>query len=442
MTKQTLSDEKCVSDLQHIPPFNFKAFIFSSFYYWYQGASLLFVLYAFLPIFICTLLLVLLPPLVALVTGYLISHIIAGIRANADMIKFHAEQEYYKKYADKNAPVLYYSISIKRLVFLSFISFGIYQVYWMYKNWAAVRAGTKEEIYPVFRSWFLGLLYIFQLCHRIKKSVTKFKPAGWFLSVAAIAYPLFTIVSTIGWGVLKKITVPENELTIFCIEILLLSIGTLLLIPLQKAINDNNRHLDKKQKPNTAFTLGEVIILAVSIALIVFHSFTPTVADQKSVNPVQSLSEEKQDAYFNLMNTSYQHTNGYQVVCQRYGVTLEKYPAAFQNAYREELEPLNDILASQGLSQKDIPSVLGEPTLRMMHSSLKSQLEEFRKHMILSDVAEKTGMDITQVTWQEGFNGLITMSDICTYMEDEADDIILENHELTLVMRQAAAALK
>ena len=57
----------------------------------------------------------------------------------------------------------YHVVPIGRLVLMSVLSFGLYQVYWMYKNWKAVRTADRSMISPLLRGLFCQFSYFMLL---------------------------------------------------------------------------------------------------------------------------------------------------------------------------------------------------------------------------------------------------------------------------------------
>ena len=148
--------------------FNPWAFIFNSFYYfWKDLGLLLFAAYAFAtPLLFVSMLLVKIPPQAALITAVLVVRTTAGLRADTD-IRNHIKK-FVAKYKDfkfeKEEPVVYFSISPLRLFLASLLSFGVYDIYWAYKNWDAVRNYKKTPIFirffaVGFSGYFLSIRY-------------------------------------------------------------------------------------------------------------------------------------------------------------------------------------------------------------------------------------------------------------------------------------------
>lgn len=255
--------------------FNLRAFIFSSFYYWYKGLSYWFVFYAWLPILIYTLLLVLLilcipnPPDVryfTLIVTYFTSHLLAGFRANRDIRAYEEYKAEVAKNANPDAPVMYFSVSVARLISLSVLSFGIYTIYWLFKNWKAVHTATKEDFVPFFRSWMFGIFFIYPLYTRIKKAAEKVQPVGRFLRVSCILFILIWVIAY----VLNFNSVEQrfsSHALYLCAWILLAFIMALILIPAQKAIFVVNKSIDAKHTPSSSFARGEINIIVIGLIL-------------------------------------------------------------------------------------------------------------------------------------------------------------------------------
>lgn len=95
--------------------FNVKAFIFSSFYFWYLGMSGMFAFFALLPIILALLFLFVINDMAATVAcGFVTAHIIAGFKADPAYKKYMtAYVDAYKNF-DDSVMVPYLAISVWR----------------------------------------------------------------------------------------------------------------------------------------------------------------------------------------------------------------------------------------------------------------------------------------------------------------------------------------
>ena len=88
---------------------------------------------------------------------------------------------------------LFLHISVGRLILMSIVSFGVYEMYWIYRNWRYVKERDNLDIRPFWRGWF-GIFYCHSLLRRIHEDseagsleVPSFSPGGlatgWFVLI-------------------------------------------------------------------------------------------------------------------------------------------------------------------------------------------------------------------------------------------------------------------
>ena len=53
----------------------------------------------------------------------------------------------------------YHVVPVWRFVLMSVLTFGVYEVYWFWKNWACVKRADGSDIWPVPRAIFAGFTY-------------------------------------------------------------------------------------------------------------------------------------------------------------------------------------------------------------------------------------------------------------------------------------------
>ncbi|HOU69212.1 MAG TPA: hypothetical protein PKW49_11675 [Paludibacteraceae bacterium] len=61
---------------------------------------------------------------------------------------------------------LFLYIPTSRLIILSIVSMGVYEIYWIYKNWRYIKERDGLNISPFWRGWF-GIFYCHSLLRRI-----------------------------------------------------------------------------------------------------------------------------------------------------------------------------------------------------------------------------------------------------------------------------------
>ena len=170
----------------------------------------------------------------------------------------------------------YFSIPPKRLAILSILTLGIYEIFWFYKNWEAIKKAEQQKISPLGRAIFT-VFY----CHGFfKKVLQSAKKHGYGDSYSpGILATVYIILLLVGNG-LSRI---EN--TTFGLDILWLIIAISSFIPLlyiQKAINFNNSKIVQNFDRNRKFSKGEIILTIIGViwfGLVVLGTFSSLIPD-------------------------------------------------------------------------------------------------------------------------------------------------------------------
>ncbi|KUK66438.1 MAG: hypothetical protein XD85_0223 [Parcubacteria bacterium 34_609] len=166
----------------------------------------------------------------------------------------------------------YFAISPKRLALFSILTFGIYEIYWFYKNWQAVKKFDGQNISPFWRAIFA----IF-FCHSLFKKVLEsakshayqnsYSP-GWL----ATAYILLLLTGN-GLSRIESYDIGFNLIW------LIIAIATFIpLLSVQKAINFNNGKIKDDFELRKEFSGGEVVLIvigAIWFLLVLIGIFLP-----------------------------------------------------------------------------------------------------------------------------------------------------------------------
>jgi hypothetical protein len=155
----------------------------------------------------------------------------------------------------------YYPVSTVKLVVLSVMTFRLYDLYWMYKQWKAIRDHSGVDLSTfwrtVFSVWFVYALFVDVRHRSVLADLRGDIPAG----VLATLYIVFTILGRIG----DKI----DSTALWFMGFL----AVLPLISMQGAINRYVRHHDPNADMNERFGAGSIIAILVGApiwALILF----------------------------------------------------------------------------------------------------------------------------------------------------------------------------
>ena len=159
---------------------------------------------------------------------------------------------------------LFLRIPITRLIILSIVSFGLFEAYWIYKNWRYLDERDRLNIHPFWRGIF-GIFFCHSLMRRIHKDeitrsveIPTFSASGlatgWVV-LAIIAYvigwlPVSYVINWLpsGTGSTLKAFIPSF----------------LCLVPAQSYINS----VEKKRNPDHRFygwSFGHVVCLVYGI---------------------------------------------------------------------------------------------------------------------------------------------------------------------------------
>jgi len=156
-------------------------------------------------------------------------------------------------------------IPMSRLVTMSIFSFGLYQAYWIYKNWRFLKERNKLAIQPFWRGIF-GVFFIHDLLKRIAayKNLGKFGPPKF--SVLAISTGWITII------VLSNLIGRADSFGLSLLSTALSCGSVLCLIPVQRFINEGNE--SRVAKPvYTPWSGGQISVIVVSVLLFLLSFF-------------------------------------------------------------------------------------------------------------------------------------------------------------------------
>ena len=117
---------------------------------------------------------------------------------------------------------VYLSVSVAKLLLLSFGTLGLYQYYWFYKNWQLHKLRTGESVSPFWRTFF-GIIFCYPLFRRIGEYASTSGTSG----LNAGAFAAGWIIPSLLW----KLPDPY-WLVIF--------LAVFALVPVQRTVNEIN----------------------------------------------------------------------------------------------------------------------------------------------------------------------------------------------------------
>lgn len=139
----------------------------------------------------------------------------------------------------------YFPVSEGKLITLYILSFGLYGVYWFYRNWTLQQARMEKKIFPVLRAIF-SIFFTHSLFRRINKSAGHLDEEHKFnanlmatLFVAAVVISNVLDRLSVNTGILQALS--DNTVIIISLVIFLLSVYPL--VAVQATINRINNDM-------------------------------------------------------------------------------------------------------------------------------------------------------------------------------------------------------
>lgn len=154
-----------------------------------------------------------------------------------------------------------FAVSILKLIVLSIVTLGLYEMYWAYKHWVAIRLREQSEIMPAPRAFF-GVIFAWALFRRIEKigvaeGVPDAPPAG-FLAIA-------WVVVTLCWRLPDPVWLISMAAPVF-------------MLPIQAYANRINAQLAPAHDRNARFgwaNIAWIVVGGIILALAIVGSMMP-----------------------------------------------------------------------------------------------------------------------------------------------------------------------
>lgn len=178
----------------------------------------------------------------------------------------HKEQvdDLTKAVLDAPDPIQYYNTSISKIIILSICTFGIYELYWMYKNWKIIKSHSGKKIHHFARTWF-SIFFCFPLFKIIILSIKRKNPEiGCSAGILATMWIFFCLCGYV-----------SSKYEHWSAQVLF-GISFLSLVPiviLQKKINIYNASIDQQYKINQKFTGGSIALVTIGGLVLILYLF-------------------------------------------------------------------------------------------------------------------------------------------------------------------------
>ena len=148
---------------------------------------------------------------------------------------------------------LYFSVSRAKFIVMSLCTFGIYELYWFYKNWNLIKERTRQDISPFWRAFFSVFF-----CHSLIKSIKESAESNGISTAINPGWLTFAyIVLIISWRL------PDPYWFVSMLSFLPL-------MPAQSLINTINKKVAPQSDPNNSFSWKNIVGIILGSILLIF----------------------------------------------------------------------------------------------------------------------------------------------------------------------------
>lgn len=144
-----------------------------------------------------------------------------NVRATETLVQQDMQKAEVETSGSAVEPMPFHSLDITKFVILSFGTFGLYDLYWFYRNWKLVKNQFRQDLSPFWRAFFAPL-WGFSLFGEIHAYAGRHgRHAGWSAGLLGALYLI--------WVALWRLPDPWWLVSLF---------SFIPLIPVQRTIND------------------------------------------------------------------------------------------------------------------------------------------------------------------------------------------------------------
>lgn len=161
----------------------------------------------------------------------------------------------------------FFPVSEGKLMTLYILSFGLYGVFWFYKNWKLQQKLMDKKIHPVWRAIF-SIFYTHSLFRRIDQQASHLEKHHRFNASLLATFFVFTIIVS---NILDQIATSSGMLNnlpdnlIIIVSLVLFFLSTYPLLKAQSTINRINN--DMLGYLNYKYSLANYVLMAIGTAL-------------------------------------------------------------------------------------------------------------------------------------------------------------------------------
>jgi Domain of unknown function (DUF4234) len=146
----------------------------------------------------------------------------------------------------------FFAVSRLKLVVMSVVTFGLYQIYWFYKNWKAMQASGARLNAPI-RAVFYPLTAYWLFRHVRERAIAaQIAPHHQAGPLAAVLFAVYALTFWLPdpWWLLGYLTI-------------------LAVLPVQATVDQINRELTPEADPNVRFSGWNIFGIVVGVLILV-----------------------------------------------------------------------------------------------------------------------------------------------------------------------------
>lgn len=147
----------------------------------------------------------------------------------------------------------FFAVSPLKLAVMAIATFGLYEVYWFYKNWKIIKGRAKSSIMPFWRAIF-GVIWCYPC----------FREIGNVAESRGLSLPSSPGLLAVAWIILTLMWRLPDPYWLICF------LTPIILIPIQNTINRLNTLVAPNHNPNSRFTVWNIVGVVVGGTLFVF----------------------------------------------------------------------------------------------------------------------------------------------------------------------------
>ena len=427
--------QKELKTLEKPNSFSFYAFIFNSFYFLANGMIFWFITW-FLSGLILTFIV-----FVFFKNLWVIPIVLLLMRILCSVIAPKLKRSYIKDFINRNEnvnynhPVLFYSISSKRLIIYSLISCGFFEFYWFYKNWKAVHKDVHdEEIKPFWQGFIFCFLFILPLMKIIGLNLKRSKTSGKNFSLLSCVY-FISFLLQIVCEISPFIFQGANYLLpmLWFIYIIIWLIGLMALAAIQKRINFHNNKSNPRQIPFSKRDYHEIIVVLIGLALNMTLFIIHTPFAQNDENLVIALS------------STYRMMVAYPDFCRKQGYEMTQFPKVYAQYFSPEIKTLNHHLQPYHLNMEQAWIFFQIKFKNIMEDSIMKEFMALKPAIIKMIIRQYQEEDIKGFNSQianEFLDKEITFAVLCAETDRHAYEILDINKDYQKFLRQTVKSIE